>query len=70
MGRDGGISRVSKTAGDRPANGAIQSDTWYSPEARAFVKMEITKNVPAGVSHYAYELTASKINKEATAAQK
>ena len=45
----------------REANGAIQSDTWYSPEAKAIVKVETTKDVLAGVSHYAYELTAFKV---------
>ena len=38
-----------------------QMDVWYSPDAKAIVKIEYTKNVPSGVSHQAYELTAFKL---------
>lgn len=64
MSVQGGVGRPS-------AKGQTQMmDVWYSPQAKAIIKIEYSKTVPSGVRHEAYELTASKLNKEASAAPK
>jgi hypothetical protein len=52
MSVQGGVGRPS-------AKGQTQMmDVWYSPQMKAIIKIEYSKNVPSGVRHEAYELTA------------
>jgi hypothetical protein len=51
---------VQGNVGRPTGNGQTNVDVWYAPEVKAIAKIEITKNVPSGVSHVVYELTAFK----------
>jgi len=53
-GTPGGTGRVS-------ASGASVITIWYSPEAKAIVRLDINRVVPRGVNHYAFELTTFKV---------